>query len=66
MTTDQRSRLIRIGAKAIVWCEATQYSRDLAVGQATAVIDALMHGSANGKATERALRVIVSEIEKTA
>lgn len=64
--TTQREHLIKRISRSIVWGQAEQYKRDHARSLAIRIVDDLFIGSAEGKATERAVRSISEKMEKSA
>ena len=53
-------------ARSLVWAGTTQNDRDNCRYRARVIVDDLLSASAEGKAVERVLRVVVSEVEKSA
>ncbi len=62
MRLDQRERLAARIARSIVWGKLPQPDRNYWMDVARKVAADLIDGSAEGKATERAMRMIIERI----
>lgn len=63
---NRRDRLIERVSRSVMWGRSTIGEREHSRNIARHIVDDLLSGSAEGKATERVLRTVVAEIEKSA